>query len=99
MEWTAVLKSAFALLFVIGLILLASHLLKKYGNGRLMTRVPKTAAKRIGVVEVAMVDGRRRLVLVRRDDVEHLLLISPETQIVVETNIHPAAGKTWKVGE
>jgi flagellar protein FliO/FliZ len=33
------------------------------------------------------VDGRRRLVLVRRDNVEHLLMIGGPTDIVVEPNI------------
>jgi flagellar protein FliO/FliZ len=33
------------------------------------------------------VDGRRRLVLVRRDNIEHLLMIGGPTDIVVESNI------------
>ena len=37
------------------------------------------------------IDNRRRLVLVRRDDREHLLLLGPQGETVVETNI-PAAG-------
>jgi hypothetical protein len=33
------------------------------------------------------VDDRRRLVLIRRGDVEHLLMIGGPTDVVVETNI------------
>jgi len=39
------------------------------------------------VINAASVDGRRRLVLVRRDNVEHLLLIGGPTDAVIEPNI------------
>lgn len=42
--------------------------------------------KRIGVVERATIDGRR-LVLVRRDNVEHLIMIGGPIDLVVETGI------------
>ena len=35
----------------------------------------------------ASVDGRRRLVLVRRDNVEHLIMIGGPVDVVVETGI------------
>jgi len=43
--------------------------------------------KRLGVVDQASVDGRRRLVLVRRDGVEHLLMTGGAIDIVIETGI------------
>ena len=49
------------------------------------------AANRLAVVDAAAVDGRRRLVLIRRDNVEHLLMIGGPTDIVVEPNIVRAA--------
>ena len=39
------------------------------------------------VIDAATVDGRRRLVLIRRDNVEHLLIIGGPTDVVVEQNI------------
>jgi hypothetical protein len=42
---------------------------------------------RLAVIDAAAVDGRRRLVLVRRDNVEHLLMIGGPTDIDVEPNI------------
>jgi hypothetical protein len=42
---------------------------------------------RLAVIDAAAVDGRRRLVLVRRDNIEHLLMIGGPTDIVVEPNI------------
>lgn len=43
--------------------------------------------QRIGVVETIPVDGSRRLVLVRRDDTEHLLLLGNHGDLVVESSI------------
>jgi len=42
---------------------------------------------RLGVSEQANIDGRRKLLLVRRDDVEHLLLIGGPVDIVIEEKI------------
>lgn len=42
---------------------------------------------RLAVLDAAAVDAHRRLVLVRRDDVEHLILIGGPTDVVVESGI------------
>lgn len=42
---------------------------------------------RLGIVEYCEVDQTRRLVLLRRDDVEHLVLIGSNQDILVEGNI------------
>jgi hypothetical protein len=42
---------------------------------------------RLGVIEQASVDSRRRLVLVRRDDVEHLIMTGGPVDVVIETGI------------
>ena len=42
---------------------------------------------RLGIVEYCEVDETRRLVLLRRDDVEHLVLIGGNQDLVVESNI------------
>ena len=44
-------------------------------------------APRLGVVDVFGLDGQRQLVIVRRDNVEHLLLLGGPNDIVVEPNI------------
>ena len=46
---------------------------------------------RLAVLDAAAVDDRRRLVLVRRDDVEHLILIGGPTDVVVEQDIRIGA--------
>jgi hypothetical protein len=48
---------------------------------------PRSSQSRLTVIDYANVGGRRRLVLVRRDDVEHLMLIGGATDVVVESNI------------
>lgn len=42
---------------------------------------------RLGVVEFANVDGKRKLILIRRDDVEHLIMTGGPVDVVVETGI------------
>ncbi len=42
---------------------------------------------RLAVLDSAIVDAKRRLVLVRRDNAEHLILIGGPSDVVVETNI------------
>jgi len=48
-------------------------------------------ASRIRVADVVPVDDRRRLVLIRRDDIEHLVMIGGPTDIVVESGIRRVA--------
>ncbi len=43
--------------------------------------------QRVGLVERASLDGGRKLLLVRRDGVEHLILIGGPIDLVVETGI------------
>lgn len=50
---------------------------------RLPGRVGVRTRGRIGVVERVTVDQKRSLLLVRRDDREHLLLISPEGHVLI----------------
>jgi flagellar protein FliO/FliZ len=50
-------------------------------------RVGARPGRRLSVVEIAVLDSRRRLVLVRRDDVEHLLLLGGAADLVIERGI------------
>jgi len=55
--------------------------------------------QRIGVVDVAAVDGTRRLVIVRRDNVEHLLMLGPDHDTVIETGIPVAVPPEGEAGK
>lgn len=43
--------------------------------------------KRLEVVEQTSIDGRRKLVLIRRDHVEHLVMTGGPADVVIETGI------------
>jgi hypothetical protein len=48
---------------------------------------PPRPEPRLGVMEHAYVDRQRRLVLIRRDDVEHLIMTGGPVDVVIETGI------------
>lgn len=58
----------------------------------------KNRQPRLAVLDAAAVDTRRRLVLVRRDDVEHLIMIGGPTDIVIESRITSDATVGQPVG-
>ena len=90
----AVLTVIVALAAVLLLIILGVWALKLVFNAT--GRAARGRAKRLGVVDVAPVDQKRQLVLVRRDNVEHLLLIGGLQDLVIESGIEadPAAAAT-----
>jgi hypothetical protein len=80
-----------AFVIVLGLIGAAAWVVRRFGAGRLGGGALRGRQPRLAVVDYASVDGRRRLILVRRDNVEHLVMIGGPTDIVVEPNIVRAA--------
>jgi hypothetical protein len=76
-----------AFLIVLGLIGAAAWAVRRFGSGRLGGANTRGRQPRLGVIDYASVDARRRLILVRRDNVEHLLMIGGPTDVVVEANI------------
>ena len=81
----------FAFIAVLALIGVAAWLVRRFATNRLGANTQRGRMPRLAVIDAAAVDGRRRLVLVRRDNVEHLLMIGGPTDIVVEPNIVRAA--------
>ncbi|HHZ09182.1 MAG TPA: hypothetical protein GX405_10445 [Rhizobiales bacterium] len=77
----------FAALVLLVLFLLIVKLIRSMTFGTFVAggRNRKT---RLAVMDATAVDSHRRLVLVRRDDVEHLILIGGPTDVVVEQGIH-----------
>ena len=80
-----------AFLVVLALIGLTAWLVRRFGANRL-GGAARGRQPRLAVIDAATIDGRRRLVLIRRDNVEHLLMIGGPTDVVVEPNIVRAAG-------
>ncbi|MEK1889729.1 MAG: hypothetical protein AAAB35_19625 [Phyllobacterium sp.] len=82
----------FVLLFllVILLLLIVFAILRRATGGTFVAG-GRNRHVRLSVTDAAAVDNRRRLVLVRRDDVEHLILIGGPSDVVIEQNIRQFA--------
>ena len=92
------LKVVLFVIVVLGLLALAFWLLRQFGGGRLVSGATRGRQPRLAVIDQATVDGRRRLVLIRRDNVEHLLIIGGPSDVVVEQNIVRAATALRETG-
>jgi len=80
------LNALFALGVVLVLIVLAAWLIKMFGRaGDGLSRGGRD--RRLVVLESAVVDGKRKLLLIRRDDVEHLVMTGGPSDVVIETGI------------
>jgi flagellar protein FliO/FliZ len=77
-----------ALILVLGLVGAAGLAARRFGLGGL---VKPTATRRLAVVESLMIGPRQRLLIVRRDGVEHLVLSGPDGTSVLESGIPAAA--------
>jgi flagellar protein FliO/FliZ len=86
MDLATYFKAFLGLAIVLGLILGLAYILKRMGfDGAL--RGPLGRKRRLATVEAVMLDSRHKAVLIRRDDVEHLVLVGPNTSQVVERAI------------
>ncbi len=83
-----------AILIIVGLFYVV---LRRMTGARLMpggSDQGRNRQPRLGVVDVYDLDRTRQLVLLRRDNVEHLLLLGGPNDVVIETNIvRVTAGK------
>ncbi len=91
MEYTDYLKFFAALLFVLALMGGLSLVLKRLGLGS-ASMLPADK-RRLKVLEILALDSRRKAVLLRRDDAEHLVIFGPNGETVVETHITSGAVK------
>ena len=86
-EGSLIVRFVVAFVIVLALIGLTFWLIRRFGAARVGAAAQRGRQPRLAVIDAAPVDGRRRLVLVRRDNVEHLLMIGGPSDIVVEQNI------------
>jgi len=86
-EGSLIVRFVVAFVIVLALIGLTFWLIRRFGTARVGTAAQRGRQPRLAVIDAAPVDGRRRLVLVRRDNVEHLLMIGGPSDFVVEQNI------------
>src|SRR5438876_229917 len=96
-DWSLPLRFFVAFIVVLGLIGLTAWVVRRFSGDRLGASTARGRQPRLAVIDAAAVDGRRRLILIRRDNVEHLLMIGGPSDVVVEPNIVRAAGATREV--
>lgn len=78
--------------FVIGVILLGGWALRRFGTAGLARLTGRGSQPRLSVVTALALDPRRRLVIVRRDGVEHLLLLGGTQDLHLEGPVPIAGG-------
>jgi hypothetical protein len=85
-----------AAVIVAGAFVVRGYLTTGSATGALFGPRPE---RRLDVVDSANVDGRRKLILVRRDDVEHLIMTGGPVDVVIETGIGQKKVRTAEVIE
>ena len=87
METYDYIKFIAAFCLVLGLMGGLALVLKRIGLGNVgMMPADK---RRLKIVEILQLDPRRKAVLIRRDDTDHLVILGPSGETVIETNIKP----------
>ena len=78
------LRAILALLFVIGLIFICAAVIKKTGlDKRLSGNI--SGARRLSIVETMYLDPKRRVVIVKCDTKEHVLLLGGTSDLLIES--------------
>jgi len=89
MDWMGLLRAVFALAIVLGMILALAWGLRRYAP-QLMGRLQAPRGRRrLQVVETLVLDPARRLVLVRRDEEDRLILLGDGRELI-EPRTKPA---------
>lgn len=85
---STIIQFIFALGFVIALLAAFAYGAKRLGFiARVTLNQEGNPKKRLNIVEIMPVDAKRRLVLIRRDDTEHLIMLGAERDLLIEQNI------------
>ncbi len=85
--WIRVLLALFLVIGLMGVLVLIA---RKYMPSHMLAR--SNAEKRVVIKETTYIDPKHRLLLIKRDKTEHLLLIGPSNSLVVESNIVSKSG-------
>ncbi len=86
LEFDTYLRFLMSLGAVLALIGAGAWAIKRFALERGLP-VGRRDARRLQVVETLSLDARRKLVLLRRDGIEHLVLFGPSQELLVESGI------------
>lgn len=87
MDYLQPYYTVIALILIALVVLVGAAMILRSFNGRVRGR----RGSRLGISEYYEMDQTRRLVLIRRDDVEHLMLVGGPQDVVIESNIPSAS--------
>jgi hypothetical protein len=88
-ELSTTVKFAIAFPLILAMIVGVLWVARRFGVGSLGGAAPSRGRQpRLGVTEAAAIgDGKRQLLLIRRDNIEHLVMTGGPSDVVIETNI------------
>jgi flagellar protein FliO/FliZ len=75
-------------MFVLALVGGTAVLARRFGLGN-RAPIRRGGQRRLAILDSTVVDAKRRLILVRRDQTEHLLLVGGANELLIETAIAP----------
>lgn len=89
MESVSFLPYFLSLAFVLGLIMLVAWVLARSGftTGTWFKSLNAGKNRRLEILETMPLDARRRVVIFRRDDKEHVMVIGATNEHILETDI------------
>lgn len=91
MEIMLILKAVLSLIFVLGLLFVTIWALKyfefKTAKNSFIKKLKKNS--RIEISEMKRIDIKNSVVLIKRDNVEHLVLLSAGHNLIIESDIKP----------
>ena len=73
-------------IILVAILLLLFWVVRKF-TGSPTIKPPRGRLPRLAVTDAANLDDKRRLVLIRRDNIEHLVMIGGATDVLIESNI------------
>jgi flagellar protein FliO/FliZ len=88
MELIDPVRMTLGLLFTIGLLLVLWVGIRRFAPG-MVQAIPK-GQKRLKIIEALQLDTKRRLIVVKDGQNEHLILLGSTTETVLETREHTA---------
>lgn len=88
MGWDVSIRALLSLVLVLGLIAGAGYLARRFGVAGGLT-LRRNARRRLSLVEQLQIDNRRRLVLVKKDDTEFLLLVGGGADLHIDKSPAP----------
>ncbi|WNJ92557.1 flagellar biosynthetic protein FliO [Bosea sp. 685] len=95
-DLTTAQKVIVASVVILVLLILLGLFVRQIQGGRLRMKGQgggRQRQPRLGVVDTHTLDRQRQLILIRRDNVEHLIMIGGASDVVVETNILRSGGR------